>query len=560
MNMIWLLLCGTLVVFMQAGFAMLETGFTRAKNAGNIVMKNVIDMCIGAPVFYIIGFGLMFGVGNGFVGNLDLFVRDGYSSVLPDGISRDAFVFYQIAFCATAATIVSGAMAERTKFSAYCVYSVIVSMLVYPIAGHWIWGNGWLSSLGFHDFAGGTAVHTLGGMTALAGAKILGPRIGKYTADGKSRAIPGHNITLAALGMMILLVGWFGFNGGSIITAGAYDKAGTVFLNTILASTVSTVSAMITSRVKYKKADISMTLNGILAGLVAITAGCDKVTPFGAIVIGLFAGIISIAAIRFVDGVLKVDDPVGAVGVHGFCGMFGTICVGLFSVENGLFYTGDAHQLLVQLAGTISVAAFALIVMGFVFFIIKVTMGLRVDKKVEIEGLDHEEHGLSSAYGDFVLSDYSDIINNDAAKGESSENTESAELTPLHLAVPVERTAGVLSKVEVIMKLERFESFKRAMNEIGVTGMTVSKVAGCGMQLGQSEYYRGSQMEINLLPKLKVEIVVAKVPVELVVNTARKVLYTGHIGDGKIFVYDVRNVVKVRTGEVDYEAMQGTTE
>lgn len=557
LNTVWLLICGALVFFMQAGFAMLETGFTRAKNAGNIVMKNVIDICIGAPIFFIIGFGLMFGQNAGFIGNFDMFIRDDYSAILPEGVSLYGFIFYQITFCATAATIVSGAMAERTKFSAYCIYSVVISAFVYPIVGHWIWGGGWLSQLGFHDFAGGTMVHTVGGMAALIGAKILGPRIGKYDSKGRSKAIPGHNVTLGALGVIILWFGWFGFNGGSVLTSGAENEVGKVFLNTVLSAGVAAVVAMITSKARYKKADVTMTLNGVLAGLVAITAGCDQVSPLVACLIGIFAGILSIGAIHFVDKVLKIDDPVGAVGVHGFCGIMGTLCVGLFSQKSGLFYTGDAHFFLVQLLGSVSVVAFVIVVMGLIFLIVKHTSGLRVSAAEEIEGLDNKEHGLQSAYGDFVTNSYTELIQNE----EQVSNIHHEELVPIELAVPTATAASTpLSKVEVIMKRSRFEAFKQAMNRIGVTGMTVSQVVGCGMQMGQTDYYRGSQVDVNLLPKIKVEIVLAKVPVETVVNAARDVLYTGHIGDGKIFVYDVRNVIKVRTGEVDYDAMQGTTE
>lgn len=553
MNTMWVLICGVLIFFMQAGFAMLETGFTRAKNAGNIVMKNIIDICIGAPLFWIIGFGLMHGEGNGFIGNLDLFIRDDYSGILPEGIPLFAYVFFQLAFCATAATIVSGAMAERTRFSAYCIYSIVISAFVFPIIGHWIWGGGWLEELGFHDFAGGTAVHTLGGMSALAGAKILGPRIGKYSKKGKSNAIPGHNITLGALGILILWFGWYGFNGGSTLGIEGEEmivRVGKIFLNTTLAATASAVTAMIVSKVKYKKPDVSMTLNGILAGLVSITAGCDFVSPVGACIIGILAGVVLVHAIEFVDKILKVDDPVGAIGAHGFCGILGTICTGLFSVEKGLFYTGQTSFFAIQLLGAFVVAALSLVVMSLVFLLIKGTVGLRVSRQEEIEGLDSGEHGLSSAYGDFLTRNMNDLI--------TEEPYEVQELSDEDIVLSGQGSS--ITKVEVIMRQSSFDRFKQAMNEIGVTGMTVMQVNGCGMQLGQGDYYRGSQTEVKLLPKLKVEIVVAKVPVDLVVNTARKVLFTGHIGDGKIFVYDVRNVVKVRTGEVDYDAMQGTME
>ena len=553
LNTMWLLLCGVLIFFMQAGFAMLESGFSRAKNAGNIIMKNIMDICIGAPLFWIIGFGLMHGDGNGFIGSLDLFVRDDYSGILPHGVPLFAYVFFQIAFCATAATIVSGAMAERTRFSAYCAYSVVISAFIYPVIGHWIWGGGWLSQLGFHDFAGGTVVHTLAGMSALAGAKILGPRIGKYTKEGKSNAIPGHSITLGALGILILWFGWYGFNGGSTLGIEGEEMltlAGKIFLNTTLAATSSCVTAMFVSRLKYKKPDISMTLNGILAGLVSITAGCDTVSPAGACIIGILAGMVMVHAIVFVDKVLKVDDPVGAIGVHGGCGILGTLCVGLFSVENGLFYTGKISFFATQLLGSVVVALVALTVMSLVFLLINATIGLRVSRQEEVEGLDTGEHRFSGAYGDSLVRDMNDLI--------TEESYEVQELTDKDIVL--HKSESPITKVEIIMRQSSFDRFKQAMNEIGVTGMTIMPVNGCGMQLGQGEYYRGSQMDIRLLPKLKVEIVVAKVPVDLVVNTARRVLFTGHMGDGKIFVYDVRNVVKVRTGEVDYDAMQGTME
>lgn len=555
----WILLCGSLVMFMQAGFAMLETGFTRAKNAGNIVMKNVIDICIGAPVFWIIGFGIMYGDGNPFIGNLNLFVRNSIR-ILPEGISLYTFVFYQIAFCATAATIVSGAMAERTKFSAYCIYSIVISMFIYPVIGHWIWGNGWLKQLGFHDFAGGTVVHTLGGMTALVGAKILGPRIGKYTKDGKSRALPGHNITLGALGILILWFGWYGFNGGSTLCMEGEDivaNVGKIFLNTTLSATTSAVAAMLTSKIKYKKPDVSMTLNGILAGLVAITAGCDLVTPVGAFFVGLLAGIVVVNAIELVDRVLKIDDPVGAVGVHGFCGILGTLLTGLLAREKGLFYCGRANFFLTQLLGSATVVVFVMLCMTLVFLCIKATVGLRVSKKEEVEGLDRNEHGLTSAYGDFITNDYRELL----TTGTDMESPSVDFAVPVQLAGQMFGDAKIgLKKVEILMKESKFEELKEAMNAIGVTGMTVSRVVGCGMQKGQTEYYRGSQIEVKMLPKIKVEIVLAKIPVQTVVDTARRVLYTGHIGDGKIFISDIRNVVKIRTGEVDYDAMQGITE
>lgn len=572
-NTIWILLCGAMVIFMQAGFAMLETGFTRSKNAGNIVMKNIMDICIGAPLFIIFGFGLMHGNGNGIIGKLDLMLQGDYSSILPEGVSLYAYIFFQLAFCATAATIVSGAMAERTKFSAYCVYSAVISTLVFPVIGHWIWGNGWLSQMGFHDFAGGTVVHTVGGMSALVGAWLLGPRIGKYTKNGESKAIPGHNITLGALGVLILWFGWYGFNGGSALfmEGDKVELAGKIFLNTTMAATVSAVTAMITSKLKYKKTDVSMSVNGLLAGLVAITAGCDKVNILGAVTIGAFAGIILVNAIDIIDKKLKVDDPVGAIAAHGVSGIFGTCMVGLLATDKGLFYTGNSEFFGVQCLGSVSVAAVTAIVMFIVFRLIDITVGLRVDAVVEIEGIDSHEHGLKSAYGDFLIHNYlgeaerrelEKLTLEMAENKMSNEPADSAEVS-VDEAIPIEKLPEtgsgnpVLSKVEIIIRQSKFEVLKEAMNQIGITGMTVTQVLGCGVQKGMSEYYRGSRVDMQLLPKIKVEIVVAKVPVDLVIETARKVLYTGHIGDGKIFVYDIRNAVKIRTGAKGYDAMQG---
>lgn len=560
---IWMVLCGAMVLFMQAGFAMLETGFARAKNAGNIVMKNIMDLCIASPLFICIGYGLMYGKGNGFIGKLDLTLAGEYTSVLPEGVGLYGFVFFGLAFCATAATIVSGAMAERTRFSAYCIYSAVISVLVFPIVGHWIWGGGWLSEVGFHDFAGGTVVHMVGGVSAFVGAWILGPRIGKYSKKGKSKAIPGHNITLAALGVFILWFGWYGFNGGSVLTSGNtnYEKLGGIFLNTAMCPAVAAFFAMLTSRVKYKKADISMTINGILSGLVAITAGCDCISPFGAIVVGAVTGVILVHAIGFIDKVLKVDDPVGAIAAHGVCGMLGTWMCGLLSVEKGLFYTGKPEFFLVQVLGSFAVGVFVFAVMWIAFKLIDLTVGLRVEPEVEREGLDVHEHGLKSAYGDFLTNEYVDVLED----VQIAKISEAIGNISVEKAVPVTYSGqgaapegkNCLTKVEIIVKESKFELLKEAMNQIGVTGMTVTKVLGCGMQKGVDAHYRGSEVAIHLLPKIKVEIVLAKVPVKTVVETARKVLYTGHIGDGKIFVYDVRDAIKIRTGAVGYDAMQG---
>ena len=558
-NTIWVLLGAALVFFMQAGFAMVETGFTRAKNAGNIIMKNLMDFCIGTPIFWFIGFGIMFGSGNGFFGAFDFFTRGDYAGVTPDGVPFYAFLIFQTVFCATSATIVSGAMAERTKFISYCIYSLLISLFVYPVSGHWIWGGGWLAQMGFHDFAGSAAVHMVGGCAALIGAKILGPRIGKYTKDGKPRAIPGHSLTLGALGVFILWFCWFGFNGCSTVSmeGEAIATAGKVFVTTNLATACATCATMIFTWLRYKKPDVSMTLNGSLAGLVAITAGCDVVSPAGAAIIGIVAGIAVVLVIEFVDKVLKIDDPVGAVGVHGACGLLGTLLTGLFAVDGGLFYGGGFYMFGIQLFGVAAVLAWVAVMMTIIFTVLNKTVGLRVSEREEILGLDATEHGLASAYADFQPSA-------PGAAGYAQE-TEVFGHIPVDDAVSVQVKASVrpsasdvkLSKIEILMKQEKFEAFKLAMNEIGVTGMTVTQVLGCGVQKGAMEYYRGVPVEIQLLPKLQVEIVVAKVPVEKVIDTARKVLYTGHIGDGKIFVYDVEDVIKVRTGEAGFDALQG---
>lgn len=547
---IWVLVAAALVFFMQAGFAMVETGFTRAKNAGNIIMKNLMDFSLGTPIFWLIGFGIMFGANNGFFGVIDPMVKGEYS--IPAGIPLMAFLIFQTVFCATAATIVSGAMAERTKFSSYCIYSMVISAFVYPVSGHWIWGGGWLAQMGFHDFAGSTAVHMVGGVSALIGAKILGPRIGKYDKNGNSKAIPGHSLTLGALGVFILWFCWFGFNGGSTVSAtgdAVLASMSNIFVTTNLAAAVATVTVMCITWILYKKPDVSMTLNGSLAGLVAITAGCDLVSPFGAAMIGIIAGFVVVFGIEFIDKKLKIDDPVGAVGVHGLCGATGTLLVGLFAVDGGLFYGGGISMFMTQLIGVIAVIAWVAVTMTIVFLLIKKFVGLRVTREEEIDGLDSHEHGLVSAYADFtpVVSTFSSVT-------ETYEQVATTAPVTKEYAVSSDTK---LTKVVIIAKQEKFETLKQAMNSIGVTGMTVTNVLGCGVQKGAKEYYRGVPVEMNLLPKVKVEIVVCKVPVATVVDTAKKVLYTGKIGDGKIFVYDVENVVKVRTGEFGCDALQG---
>ena len=560
---IWYLIGAALVFFMQAGFAMVETGFTRAKNAGNIIMKNLMDFCIGTVVFVLLGFSLMMAEDYVFglfgIPNLDIF-RD-FGGFIRENASS---LVFNLVFCATAATIVSGAMAERTKFVSYCIYSAVISLFVYPIEAGWIWSSqGWLYQLGFHDFAGSAAIHSVGGVTALIGAIMVGPRLGKYVRDkaGKVKkvsAIPGHSITLGALGCFILWFGWYGFNG-----AAAWDgtSLASIFLTTTIAPAVATCVTMIFTWIKNGKPDVSMCLNASLAGLVGITAGCDALDAVGSSVVGIVSGILVVIVVEFLDLRLHIDDPVGAVGVHLAGGVWGTLAVGLLANPDapagleGLFYTGSAKLLGVQALGILAVLAWTAVMMMLTFFVLKKTVGLRVSSEEEIRGLDSTEHGLPSAYADFVPAveslDYGfeDAV---AVVGD----TPAAEAIPVKKVPAFETGNPKFTKVEIICKESRFEALKAAMMKIGITGMTVSHVLGCGVQKGTPEYYRGVPVEANLLPKIQIDIVVSKVPVRSVIETAKKVLYTGHIGDGKIFVYDVENVVKVRTGEEGYDALQ----
>ena len=572
-DVIWTLLGAALVYFMQAGFAMCEAGLTRAKNTGNILMKNMMDFCIGTPAFWLVGFGLMFGGSGAFIGKLDPLIRGSYQF---GSLPTWCFVIFQTVFCATSATIVSGSMAERTNFKAYCLYSAMISLIVYPISGHWIWGGGWLSQLGFHDFAGSTAVHMVGGVTACIGAKILGPRIGKYDRDGKPKAIPGHNLTVAALGVFILWFCWFGFNGASttaMSTDADLTKASLVYMNTNLAAAIATCTAMIFTWVRYGKPDVSMTLNGALAGLVAITAGCDQVSPVGAFFIGLFAGILLCVSVDFFDRIAKIDDPVGAISVHGACGAMGTLCVGLFATDGGLFYGGGIHYFLIQLLGVASVMLWVIITMTIIFKVIDKLVGLRVPADIEIEGLDYDstllrrrlddhEHGLASAYAGFNISDITATmdVNENTDLGESDYTKASDSQKNAAVKVAGEELVAAnptgMYKVSILVKLSRYDKLRKALNELGVTGMTVTQVMGCGIQKGSGEKYRGAEVDATLLPKVKVEVIGGNIPVEKVIETAKKCLYTGHIGDGKIFVYDVRHVVKVRTGEEDLAALK----
>ena len=564
---LWLLIGAALVFFMQAGFAMVETGFTRAKNAGNIIMKNLMDFCIGTVVFVLLGFSLMmaedylFGVIG--VPNWQIFTD--FRGFIESG-KGPSFVF-NLVFCATAATIVSGAMAERTKFLSYCIYSAVISLVVYPIEAGWVWNpSGWLNVMGFHDFAGSAAIHSVGGVTALIGAIMVGPRLGKYIRNKEKKvtkvnAIQGHSMTLGALGCFILWFGWYGFNG-----AAAWDRSSlaSIFVTTTIAPAVATCVTMIFTWVKNGKPDVSMCLNGSLAGLVGVTAGCDAVDALGAAVIGAVSGILVVAVVLLLDLKLHIDDPVGAVGVHLANGVWGTLAVGLLASPkapaglSGLFYTGSFRLLGVQLLGIAAILAFSGVLMALTFLIIKKTVGLRVSAEEEIKGLDSTEHGLISAYADFVPAVESLSYDIPEAAGAVAVTGDA----PVSEAVPVRKLPAFddggpkLTKVEIVLKESRFEALKNAMLDIGITGMTVSHVLGCGVQKGRPEYYRGVQTEPTLLPKIQVDIVVSKVPVRKVIETAKAVLYTGHIGDGKIFVYDVENVVKVRTGEEGFDALQ----
>ena len=575
---VWFLIGAALVFWMQAGFAMVETGFTRAKNAGNIIMKNLMDFCIGTVVFIIIGASLLLGEDLlGFIGKPGFDIFTAYSN-----FNFSSFVF-NLVFCATTATIVSGAMAERTKFLSYCVYSAVISALIYPIEAHWIWGGGWLSQIGFHDFAGSCAIHMVGGIAALVGAAILGPRIGKFTKDKngkiiKVNAFPGHNLTIGALGVFILWLGWYGFNGAA---ATSVEQLGSIFLTTTISPAIATVTCMIFTWIKYGKPDVSMCLNASLAGLVAITAPCDVTDALGAIIIGIVAGLLVVFGVWLLDYKLHVDDPVGAVAVHCMNGMWGTIAVGLFATESapgvkdllasgsmagtGLFYGGGFKLLGIQLVGFLSVAAWAAITMTLVFLAIKAIFGLRVTEEEEIVGLDAKEHGLETAYAGFVTN-VSGVSGRRSELAETVKAMESTETPKAKMdeAVPVQVVEGnggiasdtKLSKVDIICKQSKFEDLKEALNDIGVSGITVTQVLGCGTQKGTAEYYRGVPVEFTLLPKINVEVIVSAVPVAKVVSAAKEALYTGHIGDGKIFVYDVEEVIKVRTGETGFDALQ----
>ncbi|MBQ9045460.1 MAG: ammonium transporter [Oscillospiraceae bacterium] len=564
----WFLIGAALVFWMQAGFAMCETGFTRAKNAGNIIMKNLMDFCIGTVVFSLLGYSLMMGEDTlfGLIGkpNLDLFLhfRDFIASPADGGFTGASTFVFNLVFCATTATIVSGAMAERTKFSAYCIYSAVISLLVYPIEAHWIWGGGWLARLGFHDFAGSCAIHMVGGIAALIGAIFLGPRIGKYRTDKtgkvtKVNAIQGHSIPLAALGVFILWLGWYGFNGAAATTP---SELASIFLTTTIAPSVATCTTMAYTWIKNKRPDVSMCLNAALAGLVGVTAGCDALDALGAAIVGVVSGILVVVAVEALDLKLHVDDPVGAVGVHMANGVWGTLAVGLLANPDapaglsGLFYTGSARLLGLQALGVASVGLWTTVMMVIFYSAIRKFHGLRASAEEELKGLDSSEHGLPSAYADFVPA--MEALSGAGPVAVVSGQTPVAEAVPVQKVPSFEPDGHKFTKVEIVFKESKLYALKEAMSQLGITGMTVSHVMGYGIQRGKPEYYRGVEVETNLMPKVQMDIVVSAIPVRDVIETAKRVLYTGHIGDGKIFVYDVENVVKVRTGEEGYDALQ----
>lgn len=584
-DVIWTLLGAFLVFFMQAGFTLVESGFTRAKNAGNIIMKNLIDFCFGTVLYWIIGFGIMFGGSSAIFGGIHFFAGNSLTFDLP----TPTFLLFQTVFCATAATIVSGAMAERTNFIAYCIFSAVISGLIYPISGHWIWGGGFLAEMGFHDFAGSTAVHMVGGIAAFTGAAIVGPRIGKYTKDKKSNAIPGHNLTLAALGVFILWFSWFGFNGGSTTSMTGDDTmlvASNVLVNTNIAAATGTLAALIVSWIKYKKPDVSLTLNGTLAGLVGITAGCDMVSSAGASVIGLLAGTAMIFAVEFIDKKVRVDDPVGAVAVHGVCGAFGTILTGLLALDGGLLYGGGTSFFFTQILGVLITAAWVGATTTVLFLALKYTVGLRVSEDVELAGLDVTEHGLQSAYSGFVvtpdMTNTTDLPQTNPALSatnmfakepvlatdtadiqlSATETTTAASADPKAAWRKVSQSAVEnlpISMVSVVINENKLDELKQGLEKIGIEGLTVTQVLGHGIQKGNTEYYRGSVVPTKLLPKVKVDVVISSIPIHQVINTMKQILHTGKPGDGKIFVSAMDNVVRISNSDEGTEALQGYT-
>ncbi len=568
MDTLWVFFTALLVFFMNLGFGCVETGMARAKNTVNILSKNLIVFAISSLGFLLLGWGLMFGGENPFIGTEHLWILgvsdlSFYDDTLTSNVPFWGKFFFQLVFCGTAATIVSGAVAERVKYHSFILFSFVLTLVIYPIVGHWTWGGGWLGSLGFQDFAGSTVVHSVGGWAALAGALILGPRIGKYGKDGKPRAIPGHNMAIATIGVFVLWIGWFGFNPGSTMSFEEPADVVHILMTTNTAAIAAILTSTVTSWLYIGKPDLGMTINGCLAGLVAITAGCAYVGVGASLLIGACAGVIVVFAVILFDRA-HVDDPVGATSVHLVCGVFGTLCVGLFaqagittcSEVDGLLYGGGFTLLGVQALGVLAVGVFVFAAAAGVWLLLKKTVGIRVTAEEELAGLDFSEHG-NRAYPDFAVS-----VSGTEYTPQLQPAPEDVEVAPEY-AVPVRvapttvpEGAAKLTKVQVICKEARLEALKDAMMGIGITGMTVAHVMGCGAQKGKPEFYRGAPVETTLLPKVQVDMVVSKVPVQRVIDTAKSVLYTGHIGDGKIFVYDVENAIKIRTGEEGYDALQ----
>ena len=572
----WVLLAAILVFFMNLGFAAVEAGFARAKNTVNILSKNFIVFAVSSLGFLLLGWGLMFGGDNPFVGTSHLFILGGgdlsfYDNTLTPNVPFWGKFFFQLVFCGTAATIVSGAVAERIKYVAFIIFSFVLTLIIYPIVGHWVWGGGWLSDIGFMDFAGDAVVHSLGGWGALSGALILGPRIGKYGKDGKAKAIPGHNMSLAVIGLFVLWLGWFGFNPGSTMSFQNPADVVSILMTTNTAAIAAVLTSTITSWIYLGKPDLGMTINGCLAGLVGITGSCAYVSVLSSLIIGAIAGVLVVFLVVFFDKI-KIDDPVGATSVHLGCGTFGTLCVGLLAQEgvtslstrNGLFFGGGFGLLGTQIVGILAIGIFGFVTTSLVWLALKKTIGIRVSAEEEIAGLDIGEHG-NIAYPDFAPITAAPV--SELSAGAEEERVEAAVASvPKEAAetddqkVPVihkERTTGPkMTKVTIITNQSRFSELESTLARIGVTGLTISNVFGYGMQKGHETYFRGAPVESRLLPKVKIDVVICKIPTETVVNAVQKVLCTGNVGDGKIFVYDVEDVVKVRTNEHGYDALQ----
>ncbi|HOO23102.1 MAG TPA: ammonium transporter [Clostridia bacterium] len=575
---LWVVFAAVLVFFMNLGFASVEAGFARSKNTVNILSKNFIVFAVSSLGFMLLGWGLMFGGDNPFIGTSHLFIlgKDNsfYDGTLTANVPFWGKFFFQLVFCGTAATIVSGAVAERIKYLSFILFSFILTLVIYPIVGHWIWGGGWLAKLGFLDFAGDTVVHSVGGWAALSGAMILGPRYGKYDKKGKPKAIPGHSMSLAVIGLFVLWLGWFGFNPGSTMSFQNPADVAHIVMTTNTSAIAAIITSTVVSWIFIGKPDLGMTINGCLAGLVAITASCAYVSVGSSLIIGAIAGIIVVFAVVLFDK-LKIDDPVGATSVHLVCGVFGTLCVGLFAqegvtslaTENGLFFGGGFRLLGVELLGVVTVGAFVFATTALVWIALKKTVGIRVTVSEELRGLDIGEHG-NVAYPDFALA--APLVtaaapNGDATSApelvisETAEKTEKSETVPVETAIPVVnrvRKGAKMTKVSVITNQDKFAVLQTALDKLGITGLTVTNVLGYGMQKGYTEYYRGVPVKSRLLPKVQVDIVVCKIPTATVVDAIKKALYTGNVGDGKIFIYDVEDVIRIRTGEVGYDALQ----